>query len=98
MTQVTIKSLRQQDHEHDLLPPPDVIRVRLLPELEQLTLDWRAELPLKSHERRFRRNIVRWIMADARRAESAARALPAGYVIHAWMTDDPAKIVVMRTR
>jgi hypothetical protein len=92
----TIKSLRQQDHEHELPPPPERIRMRWLELLESLKPDWRTDILLPDHERRFRRNIIRWVMGDMH--SGARRSLPAGYVIHAWMTDDPNSIVVMRTR
>jgi hypothetical protein len=96
MTERTIKSLRQQDYEHELPPPPQRIRLRFLELLESLRIDWRTSVPLPEHERRFRREIVRWVMGDLYRG--ARRSLPAGYVVHAWMTDDPTSIVVMRTR
>jgi hypothetical protein len=96
MTERTIKSLRQQDYEHELPLPPERIRMRFLELLERLQIDWRTNVSLREHERRFRREIVRWVMGDLYRG--ARRSLPAGYVVHAWMTDDPTSIVVMRTR
>jgi len=90
--------LKQFEHAHDLPPPPEKIRARLLPQLEALRLDWRTEVPLQLQEQRFRREIVRWIMADPRQATSARRSLPPGYVVHAWMPENPARLVVVRTR
>ena len=56
---------------------------------------WRTAVELKDYERRFRRNIVRWIMTE----RGARRSLPSGYVVQAWTREkDPGTIVLVRTR
>jgi len=86
---------KREEFEAEMPPPPETIRMRWLELLERLTVDWRSPIEMRPVERRFRRNIIRWIMGQ----DGARRSLPAGYVLHAWIDDrTPDAIIVMRTR
>jgi hypothetical protein len=98
MPEYTRRSLRPQDYERELVPPPESIRMRWLELMQRLHIDWRTLVDLPEPERQFRRHIVRWVMGDPA-GGGARRSLPAGIVVHAWIPgDDPEHIVLMRTR
>lgn len=78
-----------------LPPPPEVIRLRWLELIERLRIGWRTVIDLQDRERQFRRNIIRWVMAE----HGARRSLPTGYAVQCWQSaKHPNAIVVVRTR
>jgi hypothetical protein len=86
---------KADDYAMEMPPPPESIQQRWLYVMEPLAIGWRTVIELGQHERRFRRNIVRWIMAR----HGACVRLPSGMVVHAWSdAKDEGVIVLMRTR
>lgn len=91
-------TLKRDDYDAEMAPPPESIRMRWLGVLEGLSVDLKVVSVLPRHEIRFRRNIVRWIMREPE-AGGARRSLPSGIVVHAWLNDrDERAITMMRTR
>jgi len=91
---------KAEDWEREFPLPPEPIRLRFIDLMISLTSDWRTVVELRDHERRFRREIIRWIMGDPHGGRAVARrSLPTGYVVHAWVDErQPDAIVLMRTR
>ena len=89
---------KAEEYAAEMPPPPEIIRLRWLGLLEALIVDWRTVVELPPHERRFARNIIRWIMAD----RGARLELPEGYRVQAWIAGKDfstfREIVLMRTR
>ncbi len=86
---------KAEDWAMDMPPPPEGIRMRWLEVLERLAVEWRTVIGLPPAERRYCRNIVRWIMAE----RGARRSLPTGYIVQAWPADrNGNSIVLVRTR
>jgi len=92
--------LKFEDWEREFPLPPEPIRMRFLGLMTLLAVDWRTVVEMRDHERRFRREIIRWIMGDPIGGRAVARrSLPTGYVVHAWVDEKrPDTIVLMRTR
>ena len=79
----------------ELPPPPESVRMRWLYLIERLVVEITTVVKLADHERRFARNIIRWIMDE----RGARRSLPTGYRVQAWLrAREPNAIVLVRTR
>jgi len=57
-------SLKFEDWQQEFPLPPEPIRMRFLGLMTLLAVDWRTVVEMRDHERRFRREIIRWIMGD----------------------------------